>query len=51
MFDLMFFTQPFGGQMVDHLEPKWLIKFLMGIYPLYHVWGVGGGMIVTSMTP
>ena len=37
--------------MSTHLEPNWVIKFWMVVYPLYHVWGVGGGIIVTDMTP
>ena len=36
--------------MVDHLGPKWLNKFTMVVYPLYHVGRVGGGMVVTTMT-
>ena len=36
--------------MVNHLGPKWLNKFTMVVYPLYHVGRVGGGMVVTTMT-
>ena len=37
--------------MGTHLEPKLVIKFPMAVNPIYHVLGVGGGMVVTSMTP
>ena len=33
-----------------HLEPKWVIKFPMVFYPLYHGWKVDGGILVTIMT-
>ena len=35
--------------MGTHLGPKLVIKFLLVVHPLNYVWGVGGGMVVTSM--
>ena len=46
---IVIFSYKFGGQMGTHLEPKLVIKFLLEVHPLNHVWGVGGGMVVTSM--
>ena len=40
----------FRLQMDIHLDSKWMIKFQMVVYPLYHVGRVVGGMVVTTMT-